>query len=153
MNITIKRIFKGDKYTIGKLYVNGIYECDTLEDTDRGLTEDSPLSEIQSKKVYGETAIPTGTYKIDMNTVSPKFKDRSWAKFCEGKLPRLIDVPGYSGVLIHVGNKPADTLGCILVGDNKIKGQVINSTSTFQELYSLMLKAKVAGEEITVTIE
>lgn len=153
MNITIKRIFKGDKYAIGKLYVNGIYECDTLEDTDRGLTEDSPLSEIQSKKVYGETAIPTGTYKIDMNTVSPKFKDRSWAKFCGGKLPRLIDVPGYSGVLIHVGNKPADTLGCILVGDNKIKGQVINSTSTFQELYSLMLKAKVAGEEITVTIE
>jgi hypothetical protein len=153
MDITIKRIFKGDKYTIGKLYVNGIYECDTLEDTDRGLTEDSPLSEIQSKKVYGETAIPTGTYKIDMNTVSPKFKDRSWAKFCGGKLPRLIDVPGYSGVLIHVGNKPADTLGCILVGDNKIKGQVINSTSTFQELYSLMLKAKVAGEEITVTIE
>lgn len=153
MNITIKRIFKGDKYTIGKLYVNGIYKCDTLEDTDRGLTEDSPLSEIQSKKVYGETAIPTGTYKIDMNTVSPKFKDRSWAKFCGGKLPRLIDVPGYSGVLIHVGNKPADTLGCILVGDNKIKGQVINSTSTFQELYSLMLKAKVAGEEITVTIE
>lgn len=153
MNITIKRIFKGDKYTIGKLYVNGIYECDTLEDTDRGLTEDSPLSEIQSKKVYGETAIPTGTYKIDMNTVSPKFKDRLWAKFCGGKLPRLIDVPGYSEVLIHVGNKPADTLGCILVGDNKIKGQVINSTSTFQELYSLMLKAKVAGEEITVTIE
>lgn len=153
MNITIKRIFKGDKYAIGKLYVNGIYECDTLEDTDRGLTKDSPLSEIQSKKVYGETAIPTGTYKIDMNTVSPKFKDRSWAKFCGGKLPRLIDVPGYSGVLIHVGNKPADTLGCILVGDNKIKGQVINSTSTFQELYSLMLKAKVAGEEITITIE
>ena len=153
MNITIKRIFKGDKYTIGKLYVNGIYECDTLEDTDRGLTEDSPLSEIQSKKVYGETAIPTGTYKIEMNTVSPKFKDRSWAKFCGGKLPRLIDVPGYSGVLIKVGNKPADTLGCLLVGDNKIKGQVINSTSTFQELYSLMLKAKVAGEEITVTIE
>lgn len=153
MNITIKRIFKGDKYTIGKLYVNGIYECDTLEDTDRGLTQDMPLSNIQSKKLYGETAIPTGTYKIDMNTVSPKFKDRSWAKFCGGKLPRLIDVPGYSGVLIHVGNKPADTLGCILVGDNKVKGQVINSTSTFQELYSLMLKAKVAGEEITITIE
>ncbi|QOR58255.1 L,D-carboxypeptidase/transpeptidase [uncultured phage cr106_1] len=153
MNITIKRIFKGDKYTIGKLYVNGIYECDTLEDTDRGLTQSMPLTEIQSKKLYGETAIPTGTYEIDMNTVSPKFKDRSWAKFCGGKLPRFIDVPGYSGVLIHVGNKPADTLGCILVGDNKIKGQVINSTSTFQELYSIMLKAKVAGEKITVTIE
>ena len=153
MNITIKRIFKGDKYTIGRLCVNGIYECDTLEDTDRGLTQSMPLTEIQSKKLYGETAIPTGTYEIDMNTVSPKFKDRSWAKFCGGKLPRLIDVPGYSGVLIHVGNKPVDTLGCILVGDNKIKGQVINSTSTFQELYSIMLKAKVAGEKITVTIE
>ena len=153
MKLLLKRTFKGPQYTIGKLYVNGIHECDTLEDTDRGLTEDSPLSEIQSKKIYGETAIPTGTYKIDMNTVSPKFKDRSWAKFCGGKLPRLIDVPGYSGVLIHVGNKPADTLGCILVGDNKIKGQVINSTSAFQELYFLMLKAKVAGEEITVTIE
>ena len=153
MELKLLRKYKTKNYCIGHLYVNGIYECDTLEDTDRGLTEDSPLSEIQSKKVYGETAIPTGTYKIDMNTVSPKFKDRSWAKFCGGKLPRLIDVPGYSGVLIHVGNKPADTLGCILVGNNKIKGQGINSTSTFQELYSLMLKAKVAGEEITVTIE
>lgn len=153
MELKLIRKYKTKNYCIGHLYINGIYECDTLEDTDRGLTEDSPLSEIQSKKVYGETAIPTGTYKIDMNTVSPKFKDRSWAKFCGGKLPRLIDVPGYSGVLIHVGNKPADTLGCILVGDNKIKGQVINSTSTFQEIYSLMLKAKVAGEEITVTIE
>ena len=153
MNITIKRIFKGDKYTIGKLYVNGVYECDTLEDTDRGLTEDSPLSEIQSKKVYGETAIPTGTYKIDMNTVSPKFKDRSWAKFCGGKLPRLIDVKGYEGVVIHVGNKAEDTLGCILVGENKIKGQVINSTATFQELYSVMLKAKLLGEELSLTIE
>lgn len=153
MELKLIRKYKTKNYCIGHLYINGIYECDTLEDTDRGLTEDSPLSEIQSKKIYGETAIPTGTYKIDMNTVSPKFKDRSWAKFCGGKLPRLIDVPGYSGVLIHVGNKPADTLGCILVGDNKIKGQVINSTSTFQELYSLMLKAKVAGEEITVTIE
>lgn len=153
MKLKLIRKYKTKNYCIGHLYVNGIYECDTLEDTDRGLTEDSPLSEIQSKKVYGETAIPTGTYKIDMNTVSPKFKDRSWAKFCGGKLPRLIDVPGYSGVLIHVGNKPADTLGCILVGDNKIKGQVINSTSAFQELYSLMLKAKIAGEEITVTIE
>ena len=60
--------------------------------------------------------------------VSPKFKDRSWAKFCNGKLPRLLEVPGYNGVLIHVGNKPSDTLGCILVGYNKIKGQVVNST-------------------------
>jgi hypothetical protein len=153
MKLTLKRTFKGPKYTIGKLYVNGVYECDTIEDTDRDLHQTQSLLEIQSKKVYGQTAIPYGTYKIDMNTVSPKFKDRSWAKFCGGKLPRLIDVPGFEGVLIHVGNSESNTFGCILVGENKIKGQVINSTATFQELYSVMLKAKLSGEEITLTIE
>lgn len=153
MELLLKRTFKGPNYTIGQLYVNGVYECDTLEDTDRGLTSSMTVQEIASKKLYGETAIPTGTYKIDMNTVSPKFKDRSWAKFCGGKLPRLLEVKGYSGVLIHVGNKPADTLGCILVGDNKIKGQVINSTSTFQQLYYLMLRASVRGESLTIKIE
>ena len=69
MELTLKRTFKGPQYTIGKLYVNGVYECDTLEDTDRGLNETQSLLEIQSKKVYGQTAIPYGTYKIDMNTV------------------------------------------------------------------------------------
>ena len=153
MEITVKRVFKGPNYTIGHLYVNGTYECDTLEDPDRGLTDSMTVQEITSKKVYGNTAIPTGTYDIDMNTISPKFKDRSWAKFCGGKLPRLIDVKGYEGVLIHVGNKAEDTLGCILVGENKIKGQVVNSTATFQELYSVMLKAKLLGEELSLTIE
>lgn len=153
MKLLLRRIFKGHSYTIGKLFINGVYECDTLEDQDRGLTSQMSLEEIKAKKVYGVTAIPYGTYKIDMNTVSPKFKDRSWAKFCGGKLPRLIDVKGYEGVLIHVGNKAEDTLGCILVGENKIKGQVINSTATFQELYSVMLKAKLLGEELSLTIE
>ena len=153
MELKLIRKYKAKNYCIGHLYVNGVYECDTLEDTDRGLHETQSLLEIQSKKVYGQTAIPYGTYKIDMNTVSPKFKDRSWAKFCGGKLPRLIDVKGYEGVLIHVGNKAEDTLGCILVGENKIKGQVVNSTATFQELYSVMLKAKLLGEELSLTIE
>ena len=153
MKLLLRRIFKGPRYTIGKLFINGVYECDTLEDQDRGLTSQMSLEEIKAKKVYGVTAIPTGTYSINMNTVSPKFKDRSWAKFCGGKLPRLIDVKGYEGVLIHVGNKAEDTLGCILVGENKVKGQVINSTATFQELYSVMLKAKLLGEELSLTIE
>lgn len=153
MKLLLRRIFKGPRYTIGKLFINGVYECDTLEDQDRGLTSQMSLEEIKAKKVYGVTAIPTGTYSINMTTVSPKFKDRAWAKPYKGILPRLENVKGYEGVLIHVGNKAEDTLGCILVGDNKVKGQVINSTATFYELMTVLLKAQSAGEVIELTIE
>ena len=153
MKLLLRRIFKGPQYTIGKLYVNGVYECDTLEDTDRGLYETQSLLEIQNKKVYGETAIPTGVYKLNMNTVSPKFKDRSWAIPYKGILPRLENVKGFEGVLIHVGNKPQDTLGCILVGENKVKGQVINSTASFNKLMKLLLQANIDREDIELTVE
>lgn len=153
MKLLLRRIFKGHSYTIGKLFINGVYECDTLEDQDRGLTSQMLLEEIKAKKVYGATAIPTGTYSINMTTVSPKFKDRAWAKPYKGILPRLENVKGYEGVLIHVGNKAEDTLGCILVGENKVKGQVINSTATFYELMTVLLKAQSAGEVIELTIE
>ena len=150
MELLLKRIAKKETYTIGKLYVDGKYIADTLEDKDRGLRQDMSLEEIKKIKVYGQTAIPTGTYKIDMNTVSPKFKNRSWAKPWEGKLPRLRDVPGYEGVLLHVGNQAQDSLGCVLVGQNKVKGQVINSTATFSKLMSILLKDR---DNITITIE
>lgn len=153
MKLLLRRIFKGPRYTIGNLFINGVYECDTLEDQDRGLTSQMSLEEIKAKKVYGVTAIPTGTYSINMTTVSPKFKDRAWAKPYKGILPRLENVKGYEGVLIHVGNKAEDTLGCILVGENKIKGQIINSTATFYELMTVLLKAQSAGEVIELTIE
>lgn len=153
MKLLLRRIFKGPRYTIGKLFINGVYECDTLEDQDRGLTSQMSLEEIKAKKVYGVTAIPTGTYSINMTTVSPKFKDRAWAKPYKGILPRLENVKGYEGVLIHVGNKAEDTLGCILVGENKVKGRVINSTATFYELMTVLLKAQSAGEVIELTIE
>ena len=149
MKLELKRIFRGPKYTIGKLYVDNQYVCDTLEDTDRGLKQTDSLSSIQKKKVYGQTAIPTGIYGITLNVISPKFKDRGWAKFCNGKLPRLLNVPGYDGVLIHVGNKPEDTLGCILVGYNKIKGQLINSTEAFKKLYSVLSKSSTITIVIT----
>lgn len=152
MKIRLKRVFKGNNYTIGNLSIDGKFECDTLEDPDRGLTSSMSLEEIKSKKVYGNTAIPCGMYKVDMGTVSPKFKDRAWAKFCNGKLPRLIDVKGYEGVLIHVGNKPEDTLGCILLGENKTKGQIINSTSTFERVYNKLLNVYKSGEQITLEI-
>lgn len=150
MKLVLDRIFKGEDYTIGKLYIDGEFICDTLEDRDRGLKQTDSLEKIQFVKVYGKTAIPTGTYNIDISIVSPKFKDKVWSKPFDGKLPRLIDVPGYEGVLIHVGNKPEDTLGCILVGDNKIKGQVINSTARFNQLMSKLQSIK---ETITIIIK
>lgn len=140
LNIRIDRIAKKSTYTIGKLYLNGVYFCDTLEDTDRGLTQGMPLQKIKDLKIKGATAIPKGKYKVTMNVVSPKFSKRATYQFCQGKLPRLLNVDGYEGVLIHIGNTAKDTEGCILVGQNKVVGQVINSTVTFKKLYAEMLK-------------
>lgn len=154
MELLVKRVARRDEYTIGRLYINGVKFSDTLEDCDRGLTQDMPLEEIKAKKVYGKTAIPTGTYEIDMNTISPKFQARSWAKPYGGKLPRLIGVKGFEGVLLHVGNTASDSSGCILVGKNSIKGMVTDSTKTFMSLMSkYLLPAKLRGEKITITIE
>lgn len=150
MKLLLKRIAKMEKYTIGKLYIDGKYFSDTLEDTDRNLTNTMSKDEIVKVKVYGKTAIPTGTYVVDMNTVSPKFGKRSWAQPYEGKVPRLQDVPGYEGVLIHPGNTADDTLGCILVGRNKVKGQVVESQDTFKALMEVLIKVR---DEITITIE
>lgn len=154
MEIIVKRIAKKATYTIGKLYVDGKYACDTIEDKDRGLTDDMPLELIKTKKVYGETAIPTGTYKLDMNTVSPKFKDRSWAKPYGGKVPRLLNVKGFEGILIHPLNKASESLGCVGVGKNTIVGMVTDSTNTFKMLMdNYLIPAKKRGESITITIE
>ena len=149
MKLLLKRIAKMEKYTIGKLYIDGKYFSDTLEDTDRNLTSTMSKDQIVKVKVYGKTAIPTGTYVVDMNTVSPKFGKRSWAQPYEGKVPRLQDVPGYEGVLIHPGNTADDTSGCILVGRNKVKGQVVESQNTFHSLMNILKR----DNDITITIE
>ena len=154
MELLVKRVARRDEYTIGRLYINGVKFSETLEDCDRGLTQDMPLEEIKAKKVYGKTAIPTGTYEIDMNTISPKFQARSWAKPYGGKLPRLLNVPGYEGILIHPFNSAAESLGCIGVGNNSIKGMITDSSRTFMSLMSkYLLPAKVRGEKITISIE
>ena len=131
MKVKLKRIARKPNYTIGKLYIDNIYFCDTLEDTDRGLTNKMALSEIANKKVKGKTAIPTGVYQVTTRTISPKFKNASWAACNQGRVPRILDVPGFNGVLMHPGNTPADTEGCILLGENKKVGQVINSKATY----------------------
>jgi len=155
MNITVKRIAKRASYTIGRMYINGIYFCDTCEDTDRGLTQYMSLAEIKRKKIYSRTAIPTGTYNVTMNVVSPRFSKRDfYKKNCDGgRVPRLLNVPGFDGVLIHVGNSAADSNGCLLVGKNSQVGKVLNSTNTFLALYKKLKEASLKGEKITITIQ
>ncbi len=126
MKLLLKRIALKEKYTIGKLYIDGEFFSDTLEDP------------VREEKIYGETAIPTGTYKVTI-TLSPRF--RRW-------LPLLHDVPNFEGVRIHRGNTPEDTHGCILVGQNKIKGQVVNSAYTEIEL----MKRLKGEKDITIEI-
>ena len=132
MIIKVKRVaFKKD-YTIGKLYIDGKYVCDTLEDRDRGLDDSMNEEDIKKKKVYGETAIPYGTYKVSI-TYSNKFKKM---------LPLIENVKGFSGIRIHSGNTAKDSLGCILVGENKEVGKVINSRKTFDKLFGLIKNEK-----------
>lgn len=149
MKLLLQRRYKKADYTIGDLYIDGEWFSNTLEDVDRGLDWNMSLDEIKEKKVYSKTAIPTGIYEVNMNVISPKFKDRSWAKPWGGKVPRLEKVPGYEGVLIHPGNDDSDTSGCILVGDNKEVGKVLNSVATFNKLMQTLTKAK----DITITIQ
>lgn len=143
MKLLVDRFYKGTKYTVGKLYIDGKYICDTMEDKDRNLTQDTTLDEIKKKKVYGQTAIPTGTYKIVVNN-SPKFKRN---------LPRLLNVPGFDGILIHRGNTHEDSAGCILVGENKLVGKVINSTKYEKLITELLTAAQNRNEEIIITIK
>lgn len=145
MKLTLIRKYKKKDYCIGELYVDNKFFCDTLEDPDRGLTSTMNLTEIKAKKIKGDTAIPTGTYKITLDIVSPKYSNFSkypYVKFCGGKMPRLLNIPGYEGVLIHAGNTQKDTEGCLLVGMNRQIGKVLDSQKTFKKLYDKLLADK-----------
>jgi hypothetical protein len=147
MKLTLKRIAKRPTYTIGRLYVDGVKFCDTLEDTDRGLTSTMSLQDIKKIKIASKTAIPSGTYTVTMNVISPRLsKKEFYRKNCDGgRVPRLLNVPGYEGVLIHVGNTAKDSAGCILVGVNSKVGAVLESKKTFLKLYTLLKKANLEG--------
>lgn len=153
MELKLLRKWKKATYTIGVLYVDGRYFSEALEDTDRGLKQTDSLSYIRQNKIYGETAIPTGEYKILMDVVSPKYSAVTWYRnLCGGKMPRLENVPGFEGVLIHPGNTALDTLGCILVGRNTVRGKVMQSRDTFKTLYGMMSKAHKRGEDVVIDI-
>ena len=154
MKLLLKRSYKGEKYTIGKLYIDGSYCCDVLEDRDRNLSSSMSLEEINKIKIPRETAIPTGTYKITLDVVSPRFsKYPFYMEVCDGKLPRLLNVPGYEGVLIHVGDGargPEMTEGCLLVGKNEIVGGLLHGKEVFKDLYSKLLEDK---DNLEITIQ
>lgn len=127
MKIKVDRIYKGEYYTIGKMYLNGEYFCDTLEDA------------IRPVKIPNETAIPAGTYKVEV-TYSPRFKRN---------LPLLIDVPNYTGIRIHNGSNKDHTSGCILVGFNTSKGILSDSRKISDQLTE---KLKSLSEPIEIEI-
>ena len=122
--------------TIGELYVDGGWECFTLEDPVRDLKEDG------SGKIWGDTAIPAGSYEVVVN-VSPRF---------QRLLPRLLDVPYFNGILIHKGNVPGNTHGCILIGKGHGEDNVNRSTQAFDDLFPQLLDAQNAHDKILITI-
>lgn len=160
MELKLVRKYKCNTYTIGHLYrkdrENGqwVKLCDTIEDRDRGLDQSMSEANILALKVKHKTAIPTGRYEIDMTTVSGVFSKKPlYKEFCGGKVPRLKYVKGFSGILIHSGTDQDSSSGCIIVGENKAKGKVLNSWATFKRVYMLLKRAHNNGERITLTIQ
>lgn len=157
MQLTVERKWKKSNYTIGRLYIDNVLYCNTLEDKDRGLTQSMSTDYIKKLKVYGKTAIPKGIYDVTINVVSPKFiKYPFYMNVCKGKLPRLLNVKGFDGILIHVGDGPKAqglTSGCILVGLNKKVGQLSDGKECFEKIYNKLLEAYKRKEKITIEIK
>lgn len=139
MKLTLKRIALRPTYTIGKLYIDDAYFCDTLEDTVRD-TNKSGKFDNGEQKIKGKTAIPYGTYEIKW-TYSPRFKKYT---------PQLMNVPSFEGIRVHAGNTSADTEGCLILGENKQVGKVLNSRATINKFYPIIKEACSKGK---VTIE
>lgn len=142
MKLTLERKYLTDNYTIGKLFIDSVYFCDTLEDTNRDNNKNGKFDNGEAK-IYGETCIPFGTYYIEI-TYSNHFKK---------ELPLLLDVPSFECVRIHPGNTTEDTEGCILVGENKIKGQVINSKKYADKLTALIKEQLNKNVKVVIEIK
>jgi hypothetical protein len=143
MEILVKREWLSDECSIGELSIDGVFECFTLEDKDRGLTFNMPLAQIQQIKVYGQTAIPKGRYPVVIQFSEAHQKD----------LPTLRNVPGYGGVEMHPGNTAVDTLGCILVGQMRTPNSILNSVKAFNIFFPKLQAAFNNNEPIFITIQ
>ena len=126
--LLVERLWPKKDYIIGRLYVNGVFFCNTLENPDRGLRSYMTESQIKALKIANHTAIADGQYKVVLRQ-SPRFKRI---------LPLILNVKGFSGVLFHAGNTVNDTAGCILVGKNDKKGWLSESKITEQNLVNLL---------------
>lgn len=142
LNLKLERKWKKEKYTIGNLYVNGVFFSNVLEDTVRGLRQDMTPEEIKKIKIHGQTAIPSGRYEI-LVTLSARFRRQ---------LPILLNVPGYAGVRIHPGNTDANTEGCLLPGKNDRVGQVSNSRATMAALQKQIEEAIYQNSKVYIEI-
>lgn len=142
MEITVKRQYKKETYTIGNVYVNGKWFSNSCEDTDRGLRSGMTLSQIKKIKIYQKTAIPYGTYNVTVYF---------WPKHRKN-YPLLHDVPGFTGILIHGGATAKDSAGCLLLGENKIKGGLVNSAPYVRKITTMCEDAIKRGEKVTITI-
>lgn len=131
MKLHLRRSIFNQDETLGELYVNDAYCCDTLEDR------------VRETKIQGVTAIPAGEYAVVV-TRSPRF---------HRLLPLICDVPNFSGIRIHRGNTHEDTAGCILVGKKNGYHKLEDSTATEVYLTNMLLRAQQRGEEITILVE
>ena len=142
MLLKVDRKWKKEEYTIGNMMVDSLFFSNTLEDAVR-----------TGAKIHSRTAIPAGKYKVRMDTVSPRFKNRAWAKPYGSIVPRLVDVPGFEGVLIHPLNTADETDGCIGPGHNTKVGQVTNSTQCYYRLMDeVFMPAYMAGQTVILDI-
>jgi len=142
MELELTRSVKTNKSTIGELTVNGVFECFILEDKDRGLRKDMPISELIVMKIKTRTAIPTGRYEIVVS-FSDKFQKM---------LPLLLDVPAFAGIRIHPGNTDANTEGCLLPGKTKSPDMIGSSRVAFTALFD-KIKAALQREKIFITVK
>ena len=153
LELTLVRSEFGNTYTMGKMSVAGMLFSDTQEPPSRHLSSDMPLSEIQAKKVYGKTAIPTGRYKLEWR-MSPSLKDRSYAKKYGGKFPYLVGVPGWKDVMIHPFNYGPESKGCISCGERQGPGVLVKATKGFQDFMDFyFVPAFERGQEVYLTIK
>lgn len=140
MKLKLQRINFTDTYTSGELFINDVYFCDTLEDRTRDLNMDGDLNDVGEGKIYGETSIPYGTYKV-LLVYSPSFRR---------VLPLLLNVKHFSGIMIHAGNFPKNSRGCVLVGETVNNGVLSNSRIVLNKLMSILKNSKQTEFEIEV---